>query len=269
MDKNLRNYFDLYIRDIQIIIYKKEDITFRYDCINRINAGFIVITNGKGHFKTESYEKDLKQGDVLIIDKIDKYSIYSLDDNFSYVTMAFSLGEGQRFRAFNIPYRVNLNYEEIINPLLSELLEVWKIKPLNYKIKARGILNDLLLEVTNKTMKKFLLNEKFTEIYSTIEYINANYNKNINLDDVALMAGYSSSHYRKKFKEYLGISPQKYIENIRIDSAKEMIKSEMFTFSEIAEKLGYCDIYHFSKDFKKNTGITPKQYQIDGEKYEN
>ena len=71
----------------------------------------------------------------------------------------------------------------------------------------------------------------------------------------------SESYFRQMFKKYMGSSPLKYRENVRVSWAKKYLKSNLFSVSEIAEKLGYCDIYHFSKVFKVYVGISPSQYR--------
>ena len=52
-----------------------------------------------------------------------------------------------------------------------------------------------------------------------------------------------------------------YRDNLRISSAKEMLKSGMFTIKEISEELGYCDVSHFSKTFSRTCGVTPGKYR--------
>ena len=51
-----------------------------------------------------------------------------------------------------------------------------------------------------------------------------------------------------------------YRDNLRIIAAKEMLESGIFSATEIAAELGYCDIYHFSKVFKKYVGVSPTEY---------
>jgi len=261
MDNSFERTYDIFISDILVIIKKEEEHTFKYECQNRIGAGFIIIINGTGYFNTKDYNRQLKVGDVVIVDKEDKYSIGANDDDFSYVTMAFLLGSGQRFRTYNIPYRVNLDYENFLEPNLSKLLDIWKKRKVNYKIEARYILDKILVEITNKAIKKSMPNEKYIKIYDAINYINQNYTNKIDLEELANKYGYSVSHFRKKFNEYLNISPKQYIEKIRVEAAKEMLYSGMISIQEIAEQLGFYDIYHFSKDFKKHVGMSPKQYQ--------
>lgn len=56
------------------------------------------------------------------------------------------------------------------------------------------------------------------------------------------------------------MTPMQYREAVRMHWAKQLLGSELFSISEIAARLGYYDIYHFSKKFKLHTGYSPRQY---------
>lgn len=71
----------------------------------------------------------------------------------------------------------------------------------------------------------------------------------------------SQSYFRKMFIQYTGMSPSRYRADVKCAMAKNMLKSGVLNVSEIADKLGYCDVYHFSKEFKKNTGLSLRAYK--------
>lgn len=71
----------------------------------------------------------------------------------------------------------------------------------------------------------------------------------------------SRTGLHNRIKKILGISTTDFINTIRINKAKEMIRAEELTFSEIAYKTGYNDSAYFSRIFKKITGLTPGQYK--------
>jgi len=58
----------------------------------------------------------------------------------------------------------------------------------------------------------------------------------------------------------MGVSPITYAKQLRIEKAKEMLKSDYGTLSDIAQSLGYSSLYDFSRDFKKHTGVAPSKY---------
>ena len=68
------------------------------------------------------------------------------------------------------------------------------------------------------------------------------------------------SMFRRKFKAFTGLSPLKYINFLRVEKAKEMIKSNLYTQTEIAEACGFNSTAYFVKIFKSITGNSPGKY---------
>lgn len=71
----------------------------------------------------------------------------------------------------------------------------------------------------------------------------------------------SYSKFRKVFKEYTGFSPSQYIQEIRINMAKEMLTNTTMSIKEIAFELGYENKDYFFTVFKKVAGTTPINYR--------
>lgn len=79
-------------------------------------------------------------------------------------------------------------------------------------------------------------------------------------EDLAALCGISVVYFRKLFSEVYGVSPITYIQNLRIRRAKEILRSDYSSITDIALTLGYNNIYEFSKAFKKHTGVSPSKY---------
>lgn len=78
---------------------------------------------------------------------------------------------------------------------------------------------------------------------------------------LAAKAGYTRSHFSRLFKLQTGLSPQTYIINARIALAKELLRGTSMTVSEIAVRTGYSDVFQFSKQFSRRTGVPPSGYR--------
>jgi len=78
---------------------------------------------------------------------------------------------------------------------------------------------------------------------------------------LAEMTGMSAVYFRKLFTEIMGISPIAYVHELRIRKAKEMLRSDHGTLTDVALSLGYANLYDFSRDFKRHTGVAPSQYE--------
>ena len=82
----------------------------------------------------------------------------------------------------------------------------------------------------------------------------------ITVEDVAKAVGCSASHLRQCFKKKYGLPPVKYLNEVRIKRAKEMLASGLFTQEEISSACGFQNVYYFGRVFKAITGVSPGQY---------
>ena len=93
------------------------------------------------------------------------------------------------------------------------------------------------------------------------KYIESNYQKPIDLNIIADHFSFSPSYLTKIFLKHNYITPSKYILNYRINIAKQLLRDFILPVKIIAGRVGYTDPFHFSKSFKKVTGISPTSYR--------
>ena len=95
------------------------------------------------------------------------------------------------------------------------------------------------------------------------EYIEAHYNEEIKIEQLALLEGLSVSHYRMIFKKRFNTTPNEYITMKRINSACFYLRYSKRSVERIAELVGYNDSFYFSRVFKKKIGVSPSKYRRD------
>ncbi len=102
---------------------------------------------------------------------------------------------------------------------------------------------------------------KYKTIKPAIDYIEKHYD-DPTLDNTALAqaSGISEVYLRKVFNAVFGVTPARYITGIRMEKAKTLLIGGVIPISEVAEAVGYSNIYHFSKAFKREVGVTPTSY---------
>ena len=105
-----------------------------------------------------------------------------------------------------------------------------------------------------------------SKIAPAIEYVSQNYNKNLTNDELAELCGISTVYFRKLFTSLVGESPISYMHQIRINKAKELLKTDYGSLTTLSQTLGYPSLYDFSRDFKKRVGVSPKKYSSSDDK---
>jgi AraC-like DNA-binding protein len=96
-------------------------------------------------------------------------------------------------------------------------------------------------------------------ILPILDRINANPGQRLSIHDMARETGLSKVHFTRRFKRLTGESPNRYLMRRRIERASQLIQQSPFKIEEIAENLGYSDVFFFSRQFKRITGHPPSQ----------
>lgn len=94
-----------------------------------------------------------------------------------------------------------------------------------------------------------------------ILYIRNHYMDDVDFTALSSRLGFSSAYLTKLFNKHVGNTPLKYLTDIRIHEAKHLLLNTTLPIREIGEKVGYPDQFHFSKTFRKFTGVNPTAYR--------
>lgn len=98
------------------------------------------------------------------------------------------------------------------------------------------------------------------KINDVFDYMMANYNREIKLDEVADVAHMSSTAFCRYFKHHTRKTYSRYLNEIRIGHACKLLVDKSFSVSEVCYKCGFNNISNFNRQFKKITGFTPTEY---------
>lgn len=92
-------------------------------------------------------------------------------------------------------------------------------------------------------------------------YMEQHFDKNITVEDLAGLNHMSSSSFNRIFKNELGVTPIKYLIEIRIEKAKKLLRRNDIPIIEIASRCGFGSSAHFASNFKRLAGVTPSEYR--------
>lgn len=93
------------------------------------------------------------------------------------------------------------------------------------------------------------------------EYVDANLSNDISLAQLARIAGMSSHHFARLFRQSMGIPPHQYLISRRVARARYLLRETSRPLAEISHEVGYESQSHFTALFRKSTGLTPKVFR--------
>lgn len=120
-----------------------------------------------------------------------------------------------------------------------------------------------LLEMTIDLREKGSTNKYDKILTQAKEYIEENYNQyDISLNTVAASVNLSPNHFSTIFSQELGETFIEYLTRVRMEKAKELLRTTSKKSTEIAYEVGYKDAHYFSNLFKKTQNCTPREYRM-------
>ena len=229
----------------------------------------LYITEGKGIFSTMHVKNaTLTAGDFFILFPGEWHSYKPLDETG---WKAYCIG----FRGENMDHRVqagflsadspihHIGYSSEVAQLYSTAINVAKEEPAYVQQFLAGIVNHLLgmlysLERTRALKKDFGRSDIIDKARNNIR---EHLDENLTIQDVAKNIGMSYSNFRKLFKEYAGISPALYQQDLRLQRAMDLLSGTNLSVKEIAYQLHFESADYFSTKFKKKVGKTPSEFR--------
>lgn len=140
--------------------------------------------------------------------------------------------------------------------LLNDFFDISKfaLKPMMCQYKLYKIMKTIVELYSNDSKSTSLLK-------SAVQYLEEHYAENFKMSLLAEKFNLSESHFRKLFKDFTNLSPIEYRNQLRVEHAKELLKQNSASVSEVAHAVGIEDQFYFSRIFKESEGISPLQYK--------
>lgn len=125
----------------------------------------------------------------------------------------------------------------------------------------KSLLSDIFTQyaIENKYTGSDLPEDKV--IADALMEINKNFHRKINLEQMAKRSFLSYVQFSRRFKNSMGLTPQEYINNMRMEKARYLLAESTVSVKKIAVECGFANEYYFSKFFKKYNSISPSEYR--------
>lgn len=169
---------------------------------------------------------------------------------FEYAREAISLGVT---RFLLKPSKMN-ELEEAMDAVTEKLVKLGVLgeeSPADESVQNAGAEEEILY---NNEANSFI-------VKNALEYIRENYKEKLRLSDVADQIYVSQWHLSKLLNKQTGQNFSEILNGIRMEKAKELLKDPSLRISDIAEEVGFLDMAHFSRVFKKMEGMSANEYR--------
>lgn len=224
------------------------------------------IVSGKGSFVLPSHEIPVQKNDLVVINpNVEHTERSNHQDSLKYIALGI---EGISFSLTkeDNPYGLFTykdDEDDILHQLNNLLTEV-KDKKLDYERVCRNIIEILITKLLR--MKEVKLEKSTAEkinhsIALAQYYMTQNFQDPITLDILAKVSNINKYYLAHLFKEEVGMTPIRYLNEVRVKEAKVLLETTDLTIGEIANIAGFSSQSFFTQAFKRETDLTPSQFR--------
>ena len=226
--------------------------------INRPSHGLAMHFDGRKiyHF-SDGTDLEVLKNDIIFMPKRSNYTVEVFEGSDCYA-INFDFFEDKDFKPFVFHPKNPIVFLEGFRTAS----HLFQYKRYGYIKGCKSELYKILYNMEKELGLSYVGKGKQLLIAPAVEYIHENYSDpTINSQKIAQISGITPTYFRHIFKKNYMVTPNKYINNLRISKAKSLLENTDYTIDEISYRCGYRDYSYFSKAFSKSTGISPSEYR--------
>lgn len=228
---------------------------------NRPFHGFAYFQNGTRVYKFENFGTiEIGQNEIIYMPKGSNYIVETPNDtpDAGCYAINFDVDSELDIPPFKISPK---NSGEMLLDFMSAE-NAWRTKFPGYFEKTSEKLYRIIARMKADMSAEYVPQSKNAVILPAMNYISENYTKEtLSISYLAELCGVSEVYFRKIFKNIYGTSPLKYINSMRLSRARDLIHSGLYSVGDAAFMSGFFNDSYFSREFKKEFGISPKEFR--------
>lgn len=221
---------------------------------NRISSGLVYHTQGENEFVFKDHAVKVQPGTLIYLPQGSSYRVHKTD--------CFSIAIN--FKMTNFPTS-DFSYTPRNITKMKDLFVrselIWRTRPVGFYSKCMANIYHILATIEADTQAIYMPTVRTEKLRPAVEYIHENYaTAKISIEYLSQLTGMSTTYFRKTFKQFFGVSPVTYINHLKMQRAKEALRSQLYTVEQVAYLAGYNDPSFFRREFKRYTDMTPTEY---------
>lgn len=244
-----------------------------YELTIVLDGTALHLVNGESHF--------IKKGDVFCVDDRSEHC-FTQCQSFRICNMMFrptemfvpfpdlqhlpgfhALFGKHEGGAFRSRLRLNITDFEETERLIDRMIEEYTSCRAGFVSTVTAYFIQLVSYISRRYSEEQTVSAGSTTFTKAVAFMEKSFTERISLEQIADIAGMSVRHFQRQFKNTYLITPQEYIVMLRMQKAIQLLLRTDMTITEIAPECGYQDSNLFSRQFRKNTGLSPRSYRRD------
>lgn len=249
-------YIGIYDKNLRFPAHYHEEVEILY-----LHRGRMTVNiNGAGVV--------LEEGEIFVISPGDIHSMTAQPDS---LTSVFKFYTPKPLYRFDITGKIGRDNvcRDSFGDILNEIIDEYTKKAPGFEIAVSALADRFFLMAIRRLCAPILddsqkaAKRKYIELLNKItDYCENRYEEQIRLADISAECGYSQYHFSRIFRKVTSMSFPDFLSSFRIEKAKERLYYNT-SVSKVAYECGFNNLRSFNRAFRKNTGITPREYIAD------
>jgi AraC-like DNA-binding protein len=250
---------EFFIPDIHYLVFRKCPVDWRLKPHLVSNMDITYVVRGRARYTIGQESREITSGGLLCLSEGDtKAAITDPDHLMHCYSVNFTLkNTSGEVITLPLPRESNIGVKDDLIRLFSDLIYTRQEHAPGSTIKCKSLLILILHRLLELTVYNSDRPGRDYRIQKAASYIAQHYAERITVKKLAAIAGLNTAYFGTLFKQITGLSVNRYIAMRRIENAKNLLQSGGWRVAEVAEACGYCDVFHFYKQFKAIMGVSP------------
>ncbi|CAN7436121.1 AraC family transcriptional regulator [Paenibacillus sp. LjRoot56] len=257
--------YELEKRDIPFPVFHsiwKVHADNRYEVSKREGfdmPGLFLTFDGKGIITLANHTYELEKNTFFLVEEGIPTMYKCLNNDWKFYFLDFNQLSMARYLQLPVGEVISTGKMAEATQLCERMIDGLIAQPLGYEYASNILLQDMLLLFTREHSLVALSHH--TELNQILIYIHRNLDKQIRIEDLLQLSGWSRTTFFTRFRALTGLSPTDYLLKLKLAAARVALETTSLSLKEIAAKLHFYDEFHFSKLFKKAFDQSPSTYR--------
>lgn len=207
------------------------------------------------HYLSDGQVLDAAPDTVIFLNKKDDYTAHAVEFGHSFVA---------RLMMDNAPdsFVIDCSGDSKMKNLFNVMYNCRNLRLDSNHYRALGIVYEIFGQISRREESDYMQSSTAGKLFAVKLYIEEHYSDpTLTLEKLAVISGLTPHYMSILFKKKFGVSCWQYVIETRIESAAKLLLSPGYTVKMAAEQCGFCDVYYFSRIFKKFMNTSPTAYR--------